>query len=611
MTRGLPLLAKELIEQAARKRTYVVRVVYASLLFSAAFLLFYDVLQLGATSPLAALGRGRQMFEVLMKLQFAGIYLVMPAVTCGVLTQEKEQNTLPLLLLTKLGPWTILIEKLLSRVVPMCGFLLMSLPLLAYAYSLGGLTQVTLWSGVGMLLVTVLQMGALALMCSAWFRTTFGAFVGSYAACAALMLGPLLLFLAGSLFIKGISISALDQWVAARSAGSGGLLQHRDTILFPFFAPMQLFDYQWLPATGGLGMVIAGGRSATATALASLPIILSTVVCLVLARLFAVRRMFVDPRGGLQAIFQMLDGTFARWNQNRLTRGIVLIRDKSVLPDGNPVAWRETAKRSLGRPRYLVRIVVAFEAAFWTLLIMIAVFTEGQAGVYAKLLVFLVWLVAVLLVAVHAATLISGERAHQTLDVLCTTPLTGRDIVLQKYAAVRRLVAVLWMPFLTLILVELGERVSAVASFLSVAIYLPLAAWVSMWIGLKAKTRARAIVTALAAIVGWCTLPVIFIFMPLMILQGPGHTDSPLNFSIFLSPAMMIAVNEYGEWWEFGGSLWPAVVLNFLLYGSLLFFIRRACLVHADRLLGRAESCPNNQQAEPGVMPHSPAIGPW
>src|SRR5258708_29390882 len=135
---GLPLLAKELLEQSARKRTYVVRVAYACLSFAAAWLLFYDLLRMGVTTPQAALGSGRQMFAVLMKLQFTGIYLIMPAVTCGVLAHEKEQNTLGLLFLTKLGPWTILFEKLFSRLFPMCCFLLMSLPLLAYAYSLGG-----------------------------------------------------------------------------------------------------------------------------------------------------------------------------------------------------------------------------------------------------------------------------------------------------------------------------------------------------------------------------------------------------------------------------------------------------------------------------------------
>jgi hypothetical protein len=33
---GLPLLAKELVEQSARRRTYIIRVVYACLLFISA-----------------------------------------------------------------------------------------------------------------------------------------------------------------------------------------------------------------------------------------------------------------------------------------------------------------------------------------------------------------------------------------------------------------------------------------------------------------------------------------------------------------------------------------------------------------------------------------------
>src|SRR5262249_152327 len=123
-TFGLPLLSKELIEQAARKRTYVIRVLYAALLFLSAFVLFFDILSVGAASPLGVLGRGREMFEVLVRLQFGGVYLFMPAITCGVVTLEKERASLPLLFLTRLGAWTIVLEKLLSRVVPMLGFLL-------------------------------------------------------------------------------------------------------------------------------------------------------------------------------------------------------------------------------------------------------------------------------------------------------------------------------------------------------------------------------------------------------------------------------------------------------------------------------------------------------
>src|SRR5260370_34325225 len=145
-TFGLPLLGKELIEQAARKRTYVVRVGYAVVLSAICSLVFYGKLEEAAASPLAVLGTGRELYLVLVYVQFAGVYLFMPAMTCGVLTQEKERASLQLLFLTRLVPWTILFEKLLGRLIQMLGFFLLSVGRRAVAYSLGGISPELLWS---------------------------------------------------------------------------------------------------------------------------------------------------------------------------------------------------------------------------------------------------------------------------------------------------------------------------------------------------------------------------------------------------------------------------------------------------------------------------------
>ena len=85
-----------------------------------------------------------------------------------------------LLLLTKLGSWTILLEKLLSRLVAMGSFLLLGLPLAAVAYSLGGVDVESIWKATYVLSVTSLQVASFALLCSTWFRTTSSAFVGTY-----------------------------------------------------------------------------------------------------------------------------------------------------------------------------------------------------------------------------------------------------------------------------------------------------------------------------------------------------------------------------------------------------------------------------------------------
>src|SRR5258707_203687 len=176
----LPLLAKELNEQAAQKRTYVIRFLYAGILFTAACGLFYgNFLQTGGGSA-SGLGHGRQMFQNLVTLQFWTIYLFVPAISCGCLTVEKERNSLGLLLITSLTPWEIVFQKLFGRLVPMLTFVVLSFPLMAVAYSFGGITQDYLWSGIVLLVLACLQAAALSVLCSAWFPTTVEAFVANY-----------------------------------------------------------------------------------------------------------------------------------------------------------------------------------------------------------------------------------------------------------------------------------------------------------------------------------------------------------------------------------------------------------------------------------------------
>ena len=68
----LPLLVKELNEQAARPRTYVIRFLYAATLFAAACTMFYgDVISFGGTT--GGLGRGREMFEKQVRFQFCRV----------------------------------------------------------------------------------------------------------------------------------------------------------------------------------------------------------------------------------------------------------------------------------------------------------------------------------------------------------------------------------------------------------------------------------------------------------------------------------------------------------------------------------------------------------
>ncbi len=322
----------------------MIRVVYALLLFLSAFVVFFDNLSVGAASPLAVLGKGRVMFDRLVYLQFAGVYLFMPAITCGVVTLEKERASLPLLFLTRLGPWTIVLEKLMSRVIPMIGFLLLSLPLLAFAYSLGGITVEQLAGALWMLVLAVFQMGTLAILCSTFFRTTVGAFVGSYLLGLVLLFGTYMLWLIA--FLLGTPV---DRILNSIAGGPGSTFI--PVLILPFcgFAT-------WIDGPG-----MRGASHFWPLAVQTGLILATSGLFLVLARSFLVSRAFVPPRNVVLGAFKRIDRVFQRLNDNRFTRGIVLGGDGASMPEDEPVAWRETQKRSLGRARYLMRVFIALE----------------------------------------------------------------------------------------------------------------------------------------------------------------------------------------------------------------------------------------------------------
>jgi ABC-type transport system involved in multi-copper enzyme maturation permease subunit len=590
---GLPLLSKELIEQAARKRTYVIRVLYAVMLFLSAFLFFFDILKARTNSPLAVLGKGREMFETLVYLQFAGIYLFMPAITCGVVTLEKERASLPLLFLTRLGPWTIVVEKLLSRVIPMLGFLLLSLPLLGFAYTLGGISAIQIAGAMWMLFLTVFQMGTLALLCSAYFRTTVGAFIGSYLLGVGMLFGPALVWLTAHSI--GLNVDAF-----LNSFNSGPRIVFVPVMVLPFcgFAmwidgpPAFRTSSHFWPVVVQSGLILTGSG-----------------LCLALARRYLVRRAFLPPRNILLGMFKAIDRIYHRLNDNPLTRGIVLGGHETSVPEGEPVAWRETQKRSLGRVRYLVRVFLMLEIPVAALCFFIAFPGAGSQRSELEFMagiLFVLWGIAVLMVAVQSASLIAGEKSHQTLDVLCTTPLAGREIVLQKFRAVSRLMCVLLAPFFTIFYFHCAAKwnmgtyfnrfsrpfempLYLACSLLSVATYLPLVAWLSIAAGLAFRTQARAIIGATGGLVAWCVAPVLLITMPLAIMlnRPPWEYRQLIACTSLLSPAAIIPFNEFDDLHEFGEVPWAAVLLNFALYALLLSTVRFLCLRKADRWLGR------------------------
>jgi ABC-type transport system involved in multi-copper enzyme maturation permease subunit len=532
---------RELSDQSGRARHYVLRTAFATVLLLLGFLFLRDLLVAGGNQgSFASLGNGPALFHRVVGLEAFAILLFLPAMTCGAIAGEKERNTLSILLTTRLGPATIVLEKLLSRLVLIWTLLLLSLPLLAFAYALGGLALDNMIRGILCLVAISVVVATLSLMCSAWCGSTVSAFFMTYAVGIGLYVGG-----------------------------------------FGYFLPLYISLYLFGGVFPAPRILILG------MLLPSLVFFLITVRCLV-------RRAAVAPRNFVLSFFRSLDRLYNRMNV--VVGNVVLTRETATLPDDRPIAWRETAKKSLGTVRYLVRVLVSIELPTVFLLVLSSD-TRNALGMRAgvgSMLWFVVWCVSAALISVMCGSIVSGERTRQTLPVLLTTPIPGDQIVKQLFAGVRRLIFVLWIPFATIAGFDywfhVGRQYTTtrlaqvwlLCDVLQVVIYPFLIAWVTFYLGARIRSPLWAIVASLMTVTGAVVVPYLLMWFAAPFVSVTAGSDWPLYVAL-ISPATIVVVNEFGE------ARFLMTCVNFAFYGILLFGARRLCLRHADRLLGRAE----------------------
>lgn len=586
----LPLFVKELTEASSRRRTYVLRTLYAGALFLLAVLFARDVL-FSTGEAFAVLGRGGELFGTVMLIQFGGVYLFLPALTAASITAEKERNTLGLLLLTKLSPTKIVLEKFLSRVFPMLCLAALSLPLLGVAYTLGGLDFPMLFEGVVRLVATILMIGSIGVACSAWCRTTAGAFLSTYAILGLMTIGPVLV-------VSSLGIRPSDITFISEALDAVRLIPSSDAeaVVGIFLGPLPVIE--WMNAANrrmaGFGTAFLS-RSPWLALWQTAPLLLPGVMALVAARLVLVRRAEVKPKRYLARAFAALDRKFREWN-DRYAKGIEIIKTRGSLPDYSPIAWRETTKTTLGSFRSLVRLLLLVE----TPVLFIAVAGAGDYNAYSAgmlgLIAGLLWLGSGLLVAAKGSGLFAGERAKQTLDVLLTTPLPTRRIIREKLAGVWRLIFVVAVPLMTTFLLiaymryavtgvitAAGVLYVAAASSVTVT-HLALTAYLSLLVGLRVPTQSRAVLASIAVLAALCLAGPI---AHMVAEVGQGYQQHNRLFSLY-SPATV--VGELMDMQASEAELFALFFGNTVIYGGLALLLRWACYHYARNWLGRDEN---------------------
>jgi len=556
---GLPLLGRELAEQASHARHYVVRCLCAIVMYGLSLAALQNLLVADQTAGITTLGRGFVLVDRVIRTQAFIIVLFLPAITCGAIAGEKERNTLPVLLTTRLSPLVIVLEKLASRLVVVFMLLFLSLPLLAVAYSMGGIGLEDLLLRVRDLAELSLFVASLSLMCSAWCGSTVSAFFMSY-------------FVAGALILGG---AVLSGYAVIWHLGQPG---------------------------PGLVQVLA---------------LLFPVFFLTVATRCLISRAYVTPRNFILAFFRGLDTLYTRMNV--VVGNVVLVREKALLPGDRPIAWRETGKKSLGTVRYLVRVLVAIELPTVFLLV---IASEGPTvdlnrglGVGTGLW-FVVWGIAATLVAVSGASIVSGERTRQTLPVLLATPMPGDEIVFELFAGVRRLIVVLWIPLATIAIYQYWFHLNSyrpgaatilerlVCALMEMTVYPFLIGWGAFYFGTRVRSSLWAVLGSIGALLTVILLP----YAAGLILPWLNVNPAFVRALAYVSPATIVVLNETE------GATFLYTSVNFAVFGTLALILRGRCFRSADRLLGRSAGPARGRSLSPSTrafsLPRAPRRRP-
>jgi ABC-type transport system involved in multi-copper enzyme maturation permease subunit len=532
-----PVFAAECVTTSRRWQVYVGRSLLVASVLAAITLIWltrFGGAQVISIQDYAA--AGSSISDGIMAVELVLAIAIVPAAAAGAICQDKMRGGLTLMMVTDLSDAEIVSGKLASRVVTILGIVACGLPVLAIMTSLGGVDPLTILAG-SMVIVGVAVLGvSLALTFSVWATRPHEALMATYATYA-------------------ISLLALVAWhVTARGRWTPSVLFVTDPFWL-LFASRRIGGA--VPLHECLGFLV--GSLAISTLLAVVSTRLIRAVTLQQAG-----RPAHDgsPRGRLRL----------SWSG---TRGV-----SPNLLDSDPVLWRELYRRQpAGWGRPIWRLYGVISVIFTAVAI-------GNRDIAPGTSAFMVS-IGLLMVSVTSATSLAEERAHGSLDLLMTTPLSSRAIVLGKWRGPLRVVPNL--AILPGVLAFAATRVDwlAAISFAALIASLVMAyGAVITSFGLAMATWQTRLQRAVAcSVAAFLMATVVYPTIALTIL--PPNPEN--EFVLWLSPFFGMFIPMAHKTWRIGipDTIDVTMLVWIVVIAAVDYAILRVTIASFDRHLGR------------------------
>ena len=174
MSRVTPLAVaeRELLRLGRRWQTMAVRTVFGLVLFLIVGSVYAVQSELAGAMDVTQLHEiGRNLFVTWAGLMFAAVIAVTPLMVGQAIIDEKDEQTLELLAITRLTARQILWGKLISRLIGVEAMMIAGLPVLAVVLGFGGVAPMEMFGAFLLSNVTLLVAGAVATFCALYARS--------------------------------------------------------------------------------------------------------------------------------------------------------------------------------------------------------------------------------------------------------------------------------------------------------------------------------------------------------------------------------------------------------------------------------------------------------
>jgi ABC-2 type transport system permease protein len=186
-----PIVAKEYRSRMRTWRSPLAMMIYILLIAGLGFAIFSSI-----TASINSFGGqtanyGQQLFVFLVMFQLILLTFITPALTAGAISGERERQTIDLLFVTRIPPFSIIWGKLLASMSFVVLLLLLSVPIFSLVFLFGGIEVDQVLYMFLVTIVAALTLGVIGIAFSTWLRRSLAATVAAYVAAFVVLFGSI------------------------------------------------------------------------------------------------------------------------------------------------------------------------------------------------------------------------------------------------------------------------------------------------------------------------------------------------------------------------------------------------------------------------------------